>query len=113
MSSRFLQTRPSIGVGGNEVEDQAILALAVSVDAPHPLLQPIRIPWNVVVDEEMAELQVDAFARRLGGDHHLHVALLELLLGVEPRTRFVAIPMAMLPWMQPTRSPHSFSLSNR
>ena len=52
------------------------------MDAPHALFQPIRIPRNVVVHQEMAKLQVDAFTRRLGGDHHLNVALLELLLGV-------------------------------
>ena len=77
-------------VGRNEVEDQAVVALAVSVDATHPLFEPVRVPRNVIVDQEVAELQVDAFASSLGGDEHLDVAILELLLGKEPSSGDVA-----------------------
>ena len=30
------------GVGRHEVEDQAVVPLAVAVDAAHPLLEPVR-----------------------------------------------------------------------
>ena len=55
------------GVGRHEVEDEAVFALAVAVDAPHALLQAHGIPGDVVVDHEPAELQVDALAGSLGG----------------------------------------------
>src|SRR3972149_1567906 len=60
------------------------------MDAPHPLLEAVRVPWDVVVEENVADLEVDALARGFGGDEDLDVALAELLLGVEARPRFVA-----------------------
>ena len=77
-------------VGGREVEDQAVLALAVAVDAAHPLLQPVGVPGDVVVEEDVADLEVDPLARRLRGHQDLDRALAELLLGVEPRAGLVA-----------------------
>ena len=74
----------------DEVEDQAVLALAVAVDAPHPLLQAVRVPRDVVVEEDVADLKVDAFAGGLGGDQDLDRAFAELLLGVKARARLVA-----------------------
>ena len=41
------------------------------MDAAHPLLQPVGVPGDVVVDHQVAELKVDAFSGRLGGDHDL------------------------------------------
>ena len=78
------------GVGRHEVEDQAVAPLPVAVDAAHALLQPVRVPRDVVVEQDVAALQVDAFAGRLGGDQHLDLAVAEPLLGVQPRPRFVA-----------------------
>ena len=77
-------------VGRDEVEDQAVLALAVAVDAAHPLLQPVRVPRDVVVEQDVADLKVDAFAGGLGGDQNLDRAFAELLLGVQARARLVA-----------------------
>ena len=74
----------------DEVEDEAVLALSVAVDASHPLFEPIRIPGNVVVEEDVAELKVDALARGLGGDENLNLAFAELLFGVQSRARLVA-----------------------
>ena len=85
-----LQDAAFDGVGGHEVEDQAVLALAVAVDAAHPLLEAVRVPGDVVVEEDVADLEVDALARRLGGDQDLDLAFPELLLGVEARARLVA-----------------------
>lgn len=69
------------GVGGDEVEDEAVLALAVAVDAAHPLLQAVRVPGDIVVEEDVAGLEVDPFAGRFGGDEDLDLAFPELLLG--------------------------------
>ncbi len=85
-----LQHPPLDGVGRDEVEDQAVLALAVAMDAPHPLLQAVRVPRDVVVEEDVADLKVDAFAGGLGGDQDLDRAFAELLLGMQARARLVA-----------------------
>ena len=58
-------------VGGDEIEDEAVLGLAVAVDAAHPLLQTVRIPGDVVVEQDVAALEVDAFACGLGGHENL------------------------------------------
>ena len=67
------------------------MLLAVAVDAPHALLQPHRVPRDVVVDHEPAELEVDAFARRLRRHEHLR-ALAKLLLRIDARAWRVAVP---------------------
>jgi hypothetical protein len=66
--------------------------LAVAVDAPHALLQPVGIPGNVVVEEDVAGLKVDALAGGLGGHENLDFSLLELLLDIEAGARIVAGP---------------------
>ena len=71
-------------VRGDEVEDEAVLLLAVPVDAAHPLLQPHRVPRDIVVDHEPAELKVDAFSGGLRGDQNLTV-FTELALGMDSR----------------------------
>ena len=72
------------GVLGHEVEDHRLLLLAVAVDAAHALFQPVRIPRDVVVDHQRAELKVDAFARGFGGHQDRGPPLEELALGVDP-----------------------------
>ena len=82
---------PSLdGVGRDEVEDQAVELLSVAVDAAHPLFEAVRIPRDVVVEEDVAALQVDPFAGRFGGGQDLDGAFAKLLLGVEPGSGFVA-----------------------
>ncbi len=44
------------GVCGHEIEDQAILALAVTMDATHALFKAIRVPGDIVVEEDIAAL---------------------------------------------------------
>ena len=80
---------PFDGVGGDEVEDQAVLLLAVAVNAPHALLETVGVPGDVIVEEDVADLQVDPLAGGLGRREDLDRALAELLLGVEPRARLV------------------------
>ena len=43
-----------------------LVLLAVAVDAAHALLQPVGVPGQIPVDHHLAELEVDAFASRLG-----------------------------------------------
>ncbi len=78
------------GVRGDEVEDQAVLALAVPVDAPHALFESVGVPGDVIVEKDVANLEVDAFTCGLGGHQDLDRPIAELLLGIEPRSRLVA-----------------------
>ena len=59
------------GVAGDEIEDDAVVFLAVPVDAPDPLFETYGVPRDVVVDHLGAELKVDPFAGGFGGDEHL------------------------------------------
>ena len=60
------------------------------MDATHTLLEPIRVPRDVVVKEDVANLKVDALAGGLGCDKNLDLALPELLLRVDSSAGFVA-----------------------
>ena len=55
--------------GVEEVDDHDVEALTVTMAAADPLLDALRVPRQVVVDDERAELQVDAFCAGFGGDH--------------------------------------------
>jgi hypothetical protein len=59
------------------------------MDAAHPLLEAVRVPGDVVVEEDVADLKVDPLARSLGGDQNLNLAFAELPLGVEAGARLV------------------------
>ena len=45
--------------------------LADAVDAPEPLLDPVRVPRQVVVDHQVRGLEVQALAGRVGGEQDL------------------------------------------
>ena len=77
------------GVGRHEIEDEAVLALSIAVDSPHPLLEPVRIPGNVVVEQDVAHLEVDALARRFSGDENLDLTFSKLLLSVKARAGLI------------------------
>ena len=66
------------------------MALAVAMDAAHPLFKAVWVPGDVVVEEHMAALKVDALPGRFRGDQDLELPIFELLFRVEPRARFVA-----------------------
>ena len=68
-------------LSGHEVESLHVAQLADAVNAPKPLFQPSGVPRQVVIDEQMAELQVDALTSRFGGDADL-AACAELFLGL-------------------------------
>ena len=78
------------GVGRDEIEDEAVHLLAVTMDAAHALLQPHGIPRDVVIDHQPAELQVDAFAGGFGGDEHLG-GLAKLAFGEDAGAGRVAV----------------------
>ena len=60
-------------VGGvvlvQKIDDNDIELLPVAVAAADALLDALRIPGKVVVDDEVAELEVDALGGGLRGDH--------------------------------------------
>src|SRR5690606_1901620 len=62
----------------DEVHNHHVVLLTVAVAAPDALLDALRVPRQVVVDDERAELEVDAFGSGLGGNHDF-APLLEVL----------------------------------
>ena len=66
-----LEDGPLDSVRRDEIEDIVFGLLADPVDAPHALLKPVGVPGQVVVDHQVAELEIDAFARGLGRDADL------------------------------------------
>src|SRR5205823_6232211 len=77
------------GNGSHKIEDQTIALLAIAVNTTHALLKPIRIPEDVIVEQDVAALEVDPFASRLGGDRDLNGTVSELLLGEQACARVV------------------------
>ena len=74
-------------IGRDEIEDETIEKLAVTMDAAHALFQPIGIPRDIVVKKDMAALEVDALAGGFCRNENLNRSVLELLLGIEPAVR--------------------------
>ena len=81
------------GLLGDEIPEMAHLRLPDPVNATEALLQPIRIPGQVVVHHQVGVLEVDAFAGGIRGHEDSHV-------GVRTEQRleaaaFVAVRAAM------------------
>ena len=72
------------GVAGDEVPQAADLRLADAVDAAEALLDPVRVPRQVVVDHQVRGLEVEALAGGVGGQQDLAVGVLGELLGDLP-----------------------------
>ncbi len=53
----------------DEVDHHHVMLLAVPMTAADPLLDPLRVPRQVVIHDQRAELQVHPFGRRFGRDH--------------------------------------------
>ena len=105
--------RPALaGVGGDEVPQAADLGLADAVDAAEPLLDPVGVPRQVVVDHQVGPLQVQPLTGGVGGDQDEGVLVLgeqllrgAALLAAGPR-RGSTRPASSLPSrlrMEPTR----------
>ena len=77
-----------VGAPGDEIDDANVPLLPVTVNAPHPLLEARRVPRDVVVHHQPAELEVDPFSGRVRGDEEAcPVRLpkaLHLLLALRP-----------------------------
>ena len=90
--ARLLQLfqQPAIDVAfarllGDQVPQVADLGLADAVDAAEPLLEAVGVPRQVVIDHQVGALEVDALARGVGGEQHLHLrVVLERLLRLHP-----------------------------
>ena len=70
---------------GHQVPQVAHLGLADAVDAAEALLEAVGIPRQVVVHHQVGALEVDALARGVRGQQHLHLGVvLERLLRLQP-----------------------------
>ena len=69
------------GVVGDEVPQAADLLLADAVDAAEALLDPVRVPREVVVDHQVRDLEVQALAGGVGREQDLAVGVARELLG--------------------------------
>ena len=56
-----------------EVDDHNVMLLPIAVTATYTLFDPLRVPWQVIVHDHRAELQVDPFGGSLGRDHYLRL----------------------------------------
>ena len=65
----------------HEVDCPYRLGLADTVHTADPLFQPHRVPGDVVIDNDMGELQVQALTTRVGGNQH-SVRFAEGVLGL-------------------------------
>ena len=69
------------GVVGDEVPQAADLLLADAVDAPEALLDPVRVPRQVVVDHQVRDLEVQALPGSVGREQNLEGGVARELLG--------------------------------
>src|SRR5262249_42607590 len=73
------------GLDRDQVPHMAHLGLPDSVDASEALLDPIRVPREVVIAEEMGLLEVHPLRGSVGRHQHVHIRVLaELFLGFSP-----------------------------
>ena len=89
-SEQFVQHATFARVNRDEVKDETVLLLTVTVDSAHALLQPNGIPRDVIIDHQPAELEIDTFTSGFGGDEHLG-RLAKLALGENARAGRVAV----------------------
>ena len=54
-----------------EVHHHDIVLLPVPVTAADALLDPLGVPWEVIVHDKRAELQIDALGSGFRGNHDL------------------------------------------
>jgi hypothetical protein len=77
--SELLQ-QPAVDVAlarllSHEVPQMASFRLADAMDAAETLLEPIRIPGQIVIDHQVGALKVDALAGRIGRQQHPHFGI--------------------------------------
>ena len=82
------------------------------MDAAHPLFKPVGVPRDVVVEQDMAALEVDAFACRLGATSIWIAPSRNCCSAVEAGAGSSREPGFMPPWMTADSEAPSFSLLN-
>src|SRR5579871_482629 len=70
---------PGLRVRGDKVENVNIAVLPDAVYAAKPLLQARRVPRHIVVNHQMAKLEVNTLAGCLGGHANLRLRAKRLL----------------------------------
>ena len=70
---QFLQHLAFSRIVCHHIEDYYIILLAITVNTTHALLQAIRIPGNIPVDEQAAELKVNTFACSIRTNQNLSI----------------------------------------
>ena len=85
------------------------------MDATHALFEPVGVPWDVVVEEDMAALKVDPLAGCFRRHQDLDITVPELLFGVRAGTPGSSRePGLMPPCIDPdAKSPKTSALSTR
>jgi hypothetical protein len=57
--------------------------------AAHALFEAIGIPWNIIVEKDIADLEIYPFACRLSSSENLDPTLPKFLLRIKACPRFV------------------------
>ena len=71
-------------LGGEKVKCVNLVELGVhAVDAPDALNEARRIPWDVVIDDDMGTVEIHAFGQNFGGDENAEIILGMANFGVE------------------------------
>src|SRR5262249_7947963 len=67
----FINTSVRSILAIDKVQDHYIVFLPITVTAADPLLNPLRVPGEVIIHCQVAELEVEPFGPSLGGDENL------------------------------------------
>ena len=77
---QLLQHLTFAGIVCHHIKHDHIALLPITVDTSHMLLQAIRIPGDIPVNEQAAELQIDTLACSIRTDEYLRIWLHKLAL---------------------------------
>ena len=77
---RQLFEQPAIDVAfarllGDQIPEMADFRLADAVNASEALLEPVRVPGQVVIHHQVGALEIDAFAGGVGRQQDLHFGI--------------------------------------
>ena len=64
----------------DHIKHDHIALLPITVDTSHTLLQAIRIPWDIPIDQQSAELKIDTFTCGIGTYQNLRLVGHEVTL---------------------------------
>ena len=66
---QFIDATVGIVIAVEEIDHHHIVLLAIAMATADALFDALRVPGQVVVDDQRTELQIDTFGAGLGGDH--------------------------------------------